>query len=177
MIDTILDAFRVQLDSDFDAYRNHCQRVFHLALALRGPVDKTEALKLAIAVAFHDLGIWTSGTLDYLAPSRMLARAYLAANGHEDWTDEIEDMIEQHHALLSASDDIGGLTETFRKADMVDVSWGLRRFGLPRGLMDDLHRRFPNAGFHLFLLKAFARRALTHPLNLMPMMKWRVGPI
>ncbi len=47
----------------------------------------------AVAAVFHDLGIWTNGTFDYLAPSIALARDYLVASAREDWTDEIEEMI------------------------------------------------------------------------------------
>jgi hypothetical protein len=37
--------------------------------------------KIAIAGVFHDLGIWTNKTFDYIAPSVVLAREYLAARG------------------------------------------------------------------------------------------------
>ncbi|WP_239990656.1 MULTISPECIES: hypothetical protein [unclassified Pseudomonas] len=45
---------------------------FYTAL---NPQDRPLSCAVQIAAAFHDLGIWTHGTLDYLAPSRMLARA------------------------------------------------------------------------------------------------------
>jgi hypothetical protein len=53
--------------------------------------------EIAVAAVFHDLGIWTNKTFDYLAPSIALAREYVAAKGRADWIVEIEAMIEEHH--------------------------------------------------------------------------------
>ena len=36
---------------------------------------------MAIAAAFHDIGIWTAGTFDYLEPSVRVAAAYLTGTG------------------------------------------------------------------------------------------------
>jgi hypothetical protein len=40
---------------------------------------------LVIAACFHDLGIWTDHTFDYLSPSAGLARDYLQRYGLSAW--------------------------------------------------------------------------------------------
>lgn len=42
---------------------------------------KINAEKYAIAAVFHDIGIWTNHTLDYLDPSAGQAKAYLTETG------------------------------------------------------------------------------------------------
>jgi len=44
-----------------------------------------EVEKIAAAAVFHDLGIWTDRTFDYIAPSIAIAREYLVARAREDW--------------------------------------------------------------------------------------------
>ena len=86
-------------------------------------------------------------------------------------------MIENHHALLGRPGDSDSPTEIFRRADLVDLSFGLRRFGLAPAQVRAVRRELPNAGFHAFLARAFARRLTIHPLNLAPMMKWRPASV
>lgn len=68
LIDGVLATHREALGRDFDGYRHHALRVFHLARRLAGDAPAWVD-RLAVACAFHDLGIWTDGTFDYLAPS------------------------------------------------------------------------------------------------------------
>jgi hypothetical protein len=49
--------------------------------------------KIAIAAAFHDLGIWTDGTFDYLQPSIRLVDAHLTRSNRAEWMPEITAMI------------------------------------------------------------------------------------
>lgn len=56
------------LGTDFEPYFNHCQRVFRLCRTLAG--EELPSAAIAIAATFHDLGIWTAGTFDYLEPFR-----------------------------------------------------------------------------------------------------------
>jgi HD superfamily phosphodiesterase len=53
-------------------------RVVNLCLAIVGD-SRAELEKIAVAAVFHDLGIWTNHTFDYIAPSVTLAREHLAA--------------------------------------------------------------------------------------------------
>ncbi|HEU0054861.1 MAG TPA: HD domain-containing protein, partial [Longimicrobium sp.] len=74
-LDEVLDAHAAELGADFTAYRNHAYRVANLCLAL-APDAPGRVEKIALAAAFHDLGIWTDGTFDYLPPSVRLAREH-----------------------------------------------------------------------------------------------------
>jgi hypothetical protein len=65
-IDDVLDDHATALRDDFFAYRNHVYRVVNLCAAM---VGQSELEKIAVAAVFHDLGIWTNGTFDYIAPS------------------------------------------------------------------------------------------------------------
>ena len=173
LLDAILAAHAASLGASFDGYRNHARRVFRFCLALAGPRAADDAEAYAIAAAFHDLGLWTEDSLDYLPPSRTMARAWLTDNGRAALAPAVEDMIENHHALVGRPGDTRSPTEIFRRADLVDLSFGLRRFGLAAAQVAAVRRDLPNAGFHAFLARAFARRLTVHPLNLAPMMKWR----
>ena len=86
-IDDVLDAHAPALGKDFVAYRNHVYRVMNLCVAIVG--DRGALEKIATAAVFHDLGIWTDRTFDYLAPSIALAREHLAARAREDWIDSV----------------------------------------------------------------------------------------
>src|SRR5262245_14335750 len=82
-IDDVLNGHATALRDDFGGYRNHVYRIANLCGAIAG---RGELEKIAVAAVFHDLGIWTSGTFDYIAPSIALAHDYLVARGREDWT-------------------------------------------------------------------------------------------
>ena len=58
-LDEVLNAHAAALGGDFAGYRNHAYRVMNLCLAL-SPI-RADRKKIAIAAAFHDLGIWTAG--------------------------------------------------------------------------------------------------------------------
>lgn len=169
-LDGVLEAHAAALGGDFRAYRNHAYRVTNFCAALAGP-DDDGVEKIALAAAFHDLGIWTDGTFDYLAPSIRLAGAHLAASGRARWTPEVTMMISQHHKVFAYRGHPGWLVEPFRRADWVDVTRGARRFGLPRGLLREVFGTWPNAGFHRRLLQLSLHRLRTHPLNPLPMFR------
>jgi hypothetical protein len=82
-LDRVLETHATELGEDFTAYRNHAYRVANLCVALN-PGDSQVIEKIAIAAAFHDLGIWTARTFDYLAPSIELACSHLGCSAHED---------------------------------------------------------------------------------------------
>jgi len=97
-LDEVLQAHAEALGGDFTAYRNHTYRVANLCAALSSS-DPEPLRKIAIAAAFHDLGIWTDGTFDYLQPSIRLASAHLAQSGRAEWTSEVTEMILEHHKI------------------------------------------------------------------------------
>lgn len=170
-IDAVLDRHAVELGGDFTAYRNHAYRVANLFAALH-PCDAATLEKMALASAFHDLGIWTAHTFDYLAPSIDLACAHLGCTGHEDWQASIAGMIREHHKIRRYRGADAALIEPFRRADWIDVSHGVLAFGLPRARLREIFARWPNAGFHKRLVQLTFRQARTHPLRPVPVLKW-----
>lgn len=170
ILDEVLQVHAVQLGGDFTAYRNHTYRVVNLGLALSA-ADPARLQKMAIAAAFHDLGIWTDGTFDYLGPSVELASAYLAKAGRGDWTAEIAAMILEHHKISPYRGDPAWLVEPFRRADWIDVSMGLRTFGLSRRVIREIRSTWPGAGFHKRLVQLELSRLRTHPWSPLPMVK------
>ena len=170
LLDDILEQHAAAVAQDIVAYRNHTYRVVNFGAAHKS--DDPEWLeKLAIAAAFHDLGIWTDKTFDYLAPSERMARAWLAEQGREDWAAEIGAMIQQHHKITPYRNGPTELAEAFRKADWTDVSRGLLAFGIPRTFLREVFDTFPNAGFHRKLVQLSLRQLRSHPLNPLPMIR------
>jgi hypothetical protein len=170
ILDGILEIWRMPLGDDFAAYKNHCYRVLNFCLAYCD--ESAEAMnKISIAVAFHDLGIWSNNTYDYLEPSKQLAREYLAKTNQCAWSEEIETMIEQHHKIRKYKTHPNWLVEPFRKADWIDVSRGRLKYGLPSAFIAETLTKYPNAGFHKRLIVLTKQRLKTHPFSPLPMMR------
>ena len=150
-------------------YKNHVRRVISFCEDLYS-LDEDDREKVTIAACFHDLGIYTDGTFDYLPPSIELARSYLEGNGLDSWRNEITSMISEHHSVRQS--DRGGLTEAFRKADIIDFSCGLVRKGVARSRVREVRAAFPNEGFHLNLALVAGRWICRHPFNPVPVLKW-----
>ena len=171
LLEDILNDWTVIIGDEYQGYRNHVYRMVHFCFALHECNDQ-EKEKIIIAAAFHDIGIWIEGTLDYLPPSVPPAMDYLRNRNLDDWSTEIELMITEHHKVKEYEDSKYPLVEVFRKGDLVDFSLGVVKFGLPRSLIKQLKAEFPNAGFHKNLAKRAAKWFVKHPLNPAPMMKW-----
>jgi len=168
IIDDVLSDHAIELRDDFVGYRNHVYRVANLCVAIAGT---RELDKIAVAAVFHDLGIWTNRTFDYIAPSVALARDYLVAEARQNWIAEIEGMIADHHKITPATGDSASLVEAFRRADWIDVTRGLRRFGIPRSAVARLFAIWPSAGFHWRLVTLTFDRFRSHPLTPLPMVR------
>jgi len=80
-------------------------------------------------------------------------------------------MIVNHHKITRADADPGSLVEVFRRADWIDVSRGLRRFGLSRTFIESVFAHWPDAGFHWRLVELTVDRFRHHPLSPLPMVK------
>ena len=170
-LDRVLEQHAVELGADLTAYRNHTYRVVNLCVTLAPCADATLE-KVALAAAFHDLGIWTARTFDYLAPSIDLACTHLDCAGHGDWRDSVTGMIREHHKIHRYRGADAAFIEPFRRADWIDVSLGALTFGLPRGRLREIKARWPNAGFHQRLAQLTFKRLRTHPLSPIPVLKW-----
>jgi len=169
LIDGILSEYKTDLGIHFNTYRNHVCRIYNFALLLDN--DKTNHEKYAIAAVFHDLGIWTANTFDYLKPSIALAEKYLTTIHKESWIDEISLMIDMHHKRSFYKGDYQNTVEVFRKADWIDVTLCIKKYGLPKSEIKTIQKQFPNKGFHWFLTKQTFFNLLKNPLNPLPMFK------
>lgn len=171
LLEEILGEWKNEIGDDYLGYKNHVYRMINFCFALH-PCHHEEREKIIIAGCFHDLGIWTSHTFDYLPPSIALANSYLVQNGREPWIPEIELMIALHHKLRSYRDAQYPLVELFRKGDLVDFSLGIVTCGLPGSFIKSVKSHFPNAGFHKRLVQLELNWLARHPLNPLPVLKW-----
>nr|WP_276044379.1 hypothetical protein [Mycobacterium cookii] len=147
------------------AYRNHVYRgITYQQLLLGFPIPDVAALAWAV----HDLGIWTAHTFDYLGPSADLGAQYAAQFGVAD-VEQLRALVCEHHRLRPVDD---RLVETFRQADLVDVSHGLLRRGIKRSAVRCAVKDLPYNGFHTFLAKGLTGYAVRHPLRPAPMLRW-----
>lgn len=169
IIEDLLEVHKPVLGKDYERYRNHVLRVYLNCLLLDHSAANRE--KYAIAAVYHDIGIWTGHTFDYLKPSIAEAKKFLSGTGKSDWTDEISTMIYWHHKIKAYRGDFEKTAETFRKADWIDVSLGLLSYGGDKKAMAMYRNQFPNRGFHFFLVKQTAKNFLKHPLNPIPVLK------
>jgi hypothetical protein len=168
MIDEILAVHKNELGKDLAGYRNHVYRMVNFCL-VQGEFDAEQREKIVIAGSFHDLGIWTADTFDYLPPSVDLALEYLDRNGLNDWRSEIGEMIDLHHRVRHNAEP---LAEIFRRGDLVDFSLGTIKCGIPSDLVRAVKKEFPNSGFHTQLVRRAGRWFCRHPLNPIPVLKW-----
>jgi predicted metal-dependent HD superfamily phosphohydrolase len=168
LAEDIIQAHAPALGRDRLAYTNHVLRVLRFFQELGGGCPD----QVVIAAAFHDLGIWTDGTFDYLMPSVRLAHQYLESTGHGSHAPEVEAIILNHHKLTRYRGPFGRSVELFRRADLVDVSLGLIRFGIQRAVVRDIRASLPNSGFHRRLTTLVVRQLLHHPLRPLPMVRW-----
>ncbi len=169
LVEDILDDWEKELGNDYQGYKNHVYRMINFCFA-RQDFNAEEREKIIIAGCFHDLGIWSDKTFDYLPPSIALAEKYLQKNNLEKWFPEIELMIGLHHKLGNSQEN--HLVETFRQGDLVDFSLGFFKCGLPKSYIKNVKNQFPNAGFHKTLVKLAGGWFIKHPLNPVPVLKW-----
>lgn len=171
LLESILEPWTIAVGQDLEGYKNHCYRMIHFTQALY-PCSEEEKSKVVIASAFHDIGIWSDHTVDYLPPSKAQAIRYLQANELDDWIEEIGLMIDEHHKITSFKDNRFSLVEAFRKGDLVDFSLGCMKFDLTKSQIKQVQKQFPNAGFHKMLMKTAWKWFKKHPLSAPPFMKW-----
>ena len=169
LIDAVLHHYRSVIGNDFLRYRNHVCRVYHNCHILDPSPDNS--IRYAYAAIFHDIGIWTDRTFDYIPPSIKKAVEYLEANDADALCDEITTMIAWHHKISSYAGKYASTVECFRKADWIDVTFGLVGGNHARKDFRSIRHSYPSHGFHRFLLRQSAINALRHPLNPLPMFR------
>ena len=175
-LETLLQQWRPNLGRDYIAYRNHVYRVINHCIVYAEKNDITlsqETLEIiAIAAAFHDIGIWLDNTFDYIQPSAQRANNYLVREGKGDWIEIVTNMINEHHKVTSFNTDKKDPIEMFRQADWVDVSMGMLCFQIPWSNIREIRKVFPYEGFHRRLIQLTLAHSLKSPLNPLPMFKW-----
>jgi hypothetical protein len=169
--DEILTSFALAIGTELQGYRNHIYRMLNFYCAVSG-IQGLPSDAVQIAAAFHDLGIWTDNTLDYLPPSVHLARHYLDSQQRQDLSEEVSALILEHHKVRPYRSAHAATVEPFRQADLIDVSLGLVRFGVPRVFIKTVQSTFPDHGFHWMLIRLSARQFIRSPLRPLPMFRW-----
>ncbi|MGB9225866.1 HD family phosphohydrolase [Mycobacterium sp.] len=162
LVDEILESHRQCAHGDeagYDAYKAHGYRTVNFARALT-PDRPDRDEKLAIAAAFHDLAAFE--TLDYLVPSIALQDAWLQETGRQHWSDELALIVAQHHRLSGyrSTRPHAPLVEAYRRADLVDVSQGLIRFGLPTSYVKEVRAAFDASVFFKRVVPSGTLRAV-----------------
>jgi hypothetical protein len=146
-------------DAGYDAYKAHVYRVVNFARALT-PDEPDRDDKLAIAVAFHDLAAFD--TLDYLVPSIEAQDAWLQQTGREAWSEELALIIAEHHRFsgYGPTRPYALLVEAVRRADLVDVSQGLIRSGIPSSYVKEVRGAFDAGVFFKRVIPSGTLRAI-----------------
>jgi hypothetical protein len=169
IIEDLIQEFKPALGEDYSKYKNHVYRVFSNCILIDD--QKINEDKYAIASVFHDIGIWTDNTIDYLEPSIEQAKIYLLRTNKKNVIDEVTHMIYWHHKINNYKGKYEEIVEAFRKADFIDVSLGLINFGFDRQTIKENNIKFPKLGFHIFLIKRIIKNFFRHPLKPLPMFK------
>ena len=164
----IFDKFSSLLGDDLQAYSGHCYRMLNY-MNYWG-LEEDELHVASIALPFHDIGVWTHNTMDYLEVSFLEARKYIRMNKIEVDEEAVESMILGHHKIRSIREN--DLSEKTRKADLVDLSFGMLSFGIPGKQMKAIKKAFPYAGFQKSIYGRVMGYAFRHPGNPFPMMKF-----
>jgi hypothetical protein len=133
------------------AMERHCLRVFEIAaeMARRRGIDPDRELLLC-AAWLHDAGLYPAASSGdaYVVDGRRLAERVVGPFG---WPDErirlLGDAIERHHELRPQWK-LGAEVELMRRADLIDVSAGLIRFGLDRAWLHHLNEQVERTGMY-----------------------------
>jgi HD domain len=164
-----LAALRAATGEQNGPMERHCVRQFLIAeeLGRREPEEVDRELLLCAAL-LHDAGLYPGvSTGDaYVTDSRRLGERTLVSYG---WPHgrlaRCLDAIEEHHAFASRRS-WGLEVELIRRSDLIDVTRGLARFGLPRGWLRDLFREVPRSGLYRMLVRQVSRMARERPRTL-----------
>jgi HD domain len=153
----------------------HCLRTRHIAAELSGQRGwAIDGELLTVAAILHDIGLYPGVSRGgvYTADGAALARELLPAHG---WgAERVElcaDAIDRHHELRNQRAR-GSEVEALRLADLVELSGGLLKFGLPRSWLGSLYAAVPRRGLVGELAREVGRALRERPLT-MPRIFWR----
>jgi HD domain len=163
-----LAALREAADETGGPMERHGLRVFLIADRLATARElKVDREVLLIAGLLHDVGLYDAASHGgvYVKEGAEFTAELLRAQG---W-DEVRihlcfDAIERHHELRTQWDR-GDEVELIRRADLVDVSNGLVRFGLSREWIRDLFKSVSRQGTYRTIGYEVARVLRHRPLT------------
>jgi hypothetical protein len=200
LLDAVLNMHKSEIGQDYESYRNHCLRVLSFAVFHLGGKKNLQSGDLdvlAIALAYHDIALWTDGTLNYLEPSvgvmeREMNHRILSIEAEEelqtfssDFLSEtdvatVREIILQHHKFREWIPDEGDpadarLVNAVRKGDWADATVGIIRYGLPASYLQAAYTTIPEAGFHMVLAGMGSRLSpdsFVGQLDVLRIFKW-----
>lgn len=165
-MDKIFLDYQEELGDDFTRYSNHCYRLLNYLQLME--LDDNEDYKCRILLPFHDLGIWTHKTMNYLPPSIELAVAYVKKNNIEIEESEIIGFIGNHHKITKNKITI---EEKLRKADLIDLTNGIVPLGLSSRKLKEIRSVFPSLGFQKLIYWKVIKHGIGNITNPFPMLK------
>lgn len=146
----------------------HGLRVFliadRLATAREAEIDREVLL---IAGLLHDVGLYdqaSHGGVYVKEGAEFTAELLRAQSWDEDRIRLCFDAIERHHELRSQWGR-GAEVELIRRADLVDLTSGVVRFGLSREWLRDLSKSVPRDGTYDTIGREVGRLLLHRPLT------------
>lgn len=151
-VESLLAPFQSTIGRDFDGYRNHIYRCITYAMHFLDHSPEHEQL-VETAFVYHDIGLWTDKTLEYLEPSESAAVLDNETHGWGLNPDVLRGAIHWHHKVFRYKGSHAKVIEACRKADWIDATQGLLRKGISRSAIAKVEATFPNCGFHRSLLR------------------------
>ncbi|UJB21447.1 MULTISPECIES: hypothetical protein [Lysobacter] len=131
LVDDLLSTYSEEISHDFPGYSNHVYRLLNFFAALTRSHGRLTDAAL-IAAVFHDIGIWTASTFDYLQPSTAQAKRHMLATRADTIDSEVTTLIANHHKIRAYEGAFADSAQPLKQADLIDVSLGMLRHGLPR---------------------------------------------
>jgi hypothetical protein len=200
LMDVILNMHKSELGKDYESYRNHCLRVLSFAVHHLGGNDNLQPGDLdimAIALAYHDIALWTDGALSYLEPSvavmeREMKERFKRKEAGEEKEEQslfslsendiatVREIVLQHHKFRQWTPEEGNpadarLVNAVRKGDWADATVGVIRYCLPASYVQAAYTTVPEAGFHMVLAGMGGRLSpdsLVGQLDVLKIFKW-----
>lgn len=148
VVEQHLNRYKEIIGADFDGYRNHIYRVMTYANHFLNN-DQSQADVIGTALVYHDIGLWTAGTLAYLEPGVEVAHKECALIYTPEQLELQDAIIVNHHKVWPFK---GGrnarVVEAVRKADWIDASNGIFNKGMARSHIAEVKAAIPAAGFY-----------------------------
>jgi HD superfamily phosphodiesterase len=159
-------------DGPMERHSLRCRRIAAEIAQRRGWAIDDEVL--TVAAILHDIGLYPTVSRGgvYTADGAECARAILPGHG---WSPErverCAEAIDRHHDVRNQLR-LGAEVEVLRRADLVELSGGLVRFGIDRPWMRSLIREVPRDGLVGELAREVGQALRERPLT-MPRIFWR----